>query len=430
MIDIPVLLTRDALNKIQSSTSPGGDLHLSRSTTDAFYIVKKVEVANDVTMPVGPNHKFTALRWTTGDYMGQWLTAVDETVHLHHLMMEGRPGTALSWAKFHELLPQTRRPRSGVAIPLITHAPIINEEWADAGVRSYVAWSVSLDGVFPTALEVEPEKTGVWRLDPQWPVAQLQQRRIAIIGLGSIGGRVADALAAYGLGTLDLVDPDRFLWHNQVRHVLGFESVGRGKVMAMRSMLQKRWPESRVNAHPWNAVSDAHLLRGLLGEVDLVVCAADGIAPRRIVSHLARRARIPAIQACVLADGAIGEVTRYRPNRRFGCLMCHRADLLARGAIDAEADQELDYGTGVSHKPMTAVGPDLHLVAHVAAKVAVATLQESLHGDERHRLPGEHAVIGLRPTPEFEAPFDVDAAAAITWADIPAPREQCATCAR
>ena len=63
--------------------------------------------------------------------------------------------------------------------------------------------------------------------------------------------------------------------------------------------------------------------------------------------------------------------------------------------MDAEADQELDYGTGRVHQPMTAVPPDLRYVGTFAAKVAIATLLESLHGDHTQQVPGEHAIIGL-----------------------------------
>lgn len=428
MTGSPILLTRSGMAQIAQSDAPGGDLHLSRSTIDDFYLVEKVEVANEVTIGVGPDRVFEALSWAADDYRGQWLTGIDESMHLRHLMLAGRPGSAFPWTDFTALVPQVRNPKWH-AIPLITHVPHLSKAWADVGVPHYAAWHVSKDGVSPVPLHVEPEQTGVWRLDPQWPVADLQGRRVAVVGVGSIGGRVAESLAAYGVGTIDLVDPDRLLWHNQVRHVLGSKSVGRGKARAMKASLEDRWPESHLNAWQWNVVDEAHLLRGLLPHVDAVVCAADGIAPRRVVSHLARRAGVPAIQACVLADGAIGEVIRFRPGRRFGCLLCQRADLITRGAIDAEADQELDYGTGVSHKPMTAVGPDLHLVAHLTAKMTVATILESLHGDERHHLPGESAVIGLRPSGEFAAPFDVENSAEVQWTDLPPPRPDCPTCA-
>ena len=96
--------------------------------------------------------------------------------------------------------------------------------------------------------------------------------------------------------------------------------------------------------------------------------------------------------------------------------------------MDAEADQELDYGTGQVHQPMTAVPPDLQSVGILAAKAVVATLLESLHGDHTQRLPGEHAVIGLQPAGDLAAPFDISTAGEIRWASIPPPRHSCPTC--
>ncbi|WP_425559020.1 ThiF family adenylyltransferase [Kutzneria kofuensis] len=46
-------------------------------------------------------------------------------------------------------------------------------------------------------------------------------------GAGSIGGAAAHALAAYGVGRLHLLDPDRLEWHNLPRHVCGEKHVGR-----------------------------------------------------------------------------------------------------------------------------------------------------------------------------------------------------------
>lgn len=181
-------------------------------------------------------------------------------------------------------------------------------------------------------------------------------------------------------------------------------------------------------AHRRDLVAEAHYIRPIVDRVDLVLCAADGIAPRRVVSHLSRRAQKAAILACVLDNGSIGEVIRLRPTPRFGCLLCLRQQLADQGAMDAEADQELDYGTGRVHQPMTAVPPDLRYVGTFAAKVAIATLLESLHGDHTQQVPGEHAIIGLRPTGDLAAPFDLSQAGDVRWSSIPRPRASCPTC--
>jgi hypothetical protein len=182
-----------------------------------------------------------------------------------------------------------------------------------------------------------------------------------------------------------------------------------------------------VHAHRLDVVANADQVRLILAEADIVLCAADGVAPRRVVSHLARRARKPAVLACVLEDGAVGEVIRLRPGPTQGCLLCLRAALMISGGIDPEAAQELGYGTGHVHRPMTAVGSDLHFIGDLAAKITVATELEA-RGAHDQRLPGDHAIVALRPKPGLAPPYDVAPAGKITWDVLPAPRADCPTC--
>jgi hypothetical protein len=88
---------------------------------------------------------------------------------------------------------------------------------------------------------------------------------------------------------------------------------------------------------------------------------------------------------------------------------------------------DADYGTGTTHRPMTAVGSDLHLVGQLAAKVSVATLLERC-GHPDQTLAGEHGVIGLRPQVGLAPPFDVDGSATIRWLPAKPPRPDCPTC--
>ena len=86
-------------------------------------------------------------------------------------------------------------------------------------------------------------------------------------------------------------------------------------------------------------------MRPLFRRCSLVLCAADGVAPRRVVSHLARRAERMAVLACVLFDGVFGEVIRLRPWPGRGCLLCQRAHLKSTGRMDPEP--ALDRGSGM-----------------------------------------------------------------------------------
>ncbi|MBM7497343.1 HesA/MoeB/ThiF family protein [Oerskovia paurometabola] len=420
------MLTREAIDKMANSRAGGGDLFFTHSQADDIYVASAVESVNGNVLPVTDLRSYSALARTGGRVLGQWLRCVPLDLHLGHFDLSRRPGSLFSLAAFQRIVPGVRDPR-GHAYPLVTQVEDVPTELKLVGVPTYAGWSVDDEGAAPLAIAIEPELSGISRLALQWPVADLQECRVVLVGVGSIGGSVAESLAAYGVGRIDLVDPDRLLWHNTVRHLLGPESVGRTKVSALAERINDRWPDTRAVGHTLDAVEEAHYLRPLLDGADIVVCAADGIAPRRAVSHLARAARVPAVLACVLDDGGVGEVLRLRPGPRHGCLMCQRRALEEQGAIDAEGDQELDYGTGLLHKPMTAVGPDLRLVADLAAKSAAATLLEARgHGDQR--LPGEHAVLALRSGNELAAPFDAPALGMVTWYPAHPPLPGCWTC--
>ena len=421
-----VVLPREAARRIEDADTNVGELDLHYLQSEDMYVVRRV-ARNNVGVQIALAD-YPTLNWGGKVFAGQWMKTPAPGINESHLDMLRRGADVYApYPEFKKLLPSLSDPGTRTGL-LITYDPDVPAEWLALGAQRFAAWLVSRDSVKPVPLAVEPETFGLSQLDGKWPVADLQRANIAVVGVGSIGAAAVQALAQYGVGNVSLVDPDRFLWHNMVRHVLGPDAVGRYKVDALKAMLEKRWPETSVDAHRLDVVEDAHLMRSLFAEADLVLCAADGVAPRRVVNHLARRAGKPAILACVLDDGAVAEVIRLRPGPRHGCLLCLRKSLRDQGALDAEAAQELDYGTGFVHRPMTAVGTDLHLVGQFAAKAAVATLLEAQHGDHTQRLPGDYATIGLRPPGDMAAPFDLDRALQVNWAGLPPPRPDCTTC--
>lgn len=421
------VLPRDAAQHIVNSTNNTEQLTLNHLSSEGLYVVDGFFTSFDSRMPVTIPREYKTLNWKGEQHIGQWFKGLDSDVNNAHLHLIRRPGTCMKLAAFKTLVPGVKKPGRHGAEFVITYCPDLSEEALKAGAHQFAGWIVDRSGAHPAQVAEEPEVLGTAQLEAKWPVGELAGDVVMVVGLGSIGGAVTDALAEMGVGQSVLVDPDRFLWHNVVRHVLGKEAVGRFKVDAMRDHLHDRWPEHNALPLAVDVVSMADFVRPLLPTVDLVVCAADGIAPRRVVSHLARRAGVPAVLACVLDDGGIGEILRLRNGPRYGCLLCHRAQIAAAGGIDPEADQELDYGTGQIHKSMTAIPTDLHTVGKLVAKVAVSTLLEGKHGIPM-RLPGEQAVIGLRSDLGLAAPYNVARVGDVAWNEIPAPREVCATC--
>jgi len=191
--------------------------------------------------------------------------------------------------------------------------------------------------------------------------------------------------------------------------------------------LRHCWPDTAVEPLALDVTADADRMRPLFHDSALIACAADGVVPRRVVSHLARRAGIPAVLACVLEDGEIGEIIRLLPWPTAGCLICHRQYLADIGGFDPEPALDQPYGTGTDHRPMTAVAGDLQLVGQLAAKIAIATLLEHA-GQYDQVLPGDHLVVGLRPHSGLPPHADLRHAAEFRWSRVGPPLPGCPTC--
>ncbi len=292
----------------------------------------------------------------------------------------------------------------------------------------WTAWNLTSTSATPADLLIlEDEYDPFVHLEGKWPTNITRNAHIVLIGLGSIGSATADALVDYDIGTLSLVDPDRLLPHNLVRHRCGYHDVGRYKVDAVKDRLDARPGKRTINAYRWNAIHDADHLRPLLQEASIAICTTDGVASRQAVSHLTKWARRSTVFSCVLDDGALGEIVRIRGSTEAGCLACHRRHLRTEGLMDPEPGIDRDYGEGTTHRPMTAVGGDLGLMGGFTAKAAVATLLEDA-GYRDQRLPGDHIIIGLRPGGDLAHPFDVDTSLAIEAHPLPEPVTPCSSC--
>lgn len=373
-----------------------------------------------------------AFKRPLGTKQGYWHRAHPD-LHVLWEQVAARGG-ALPQQLLQGLLEQPlANPGKGVFY-LVTYAPAPLPEPAGGelvanapSTPECVAWAISADAAQPLTLDVEPPHLGPVALAPQWPADDLASAHVVLVGAGSIGSAAARELAQYGVGRLSLVDPDRLAWHNVVRHTLPSRHVGRHKVEALAEELTRRWPTLHSDHYALDVVTHADLFRPLVDDADLVLCTADGVAARRVISHTARLARTDAVLACVLMDGELGEVLRLRAQRREGCLLCRRAAQVESGAVAAEAGLDLGYGTGHQHRPMTAVGSDLHLVASLAAKTTVATLLET-RGHGGHQLVGEHAVLRLRGGLPHAAPFHAASTGDLVWSPADPPRPDCPTC--
>lgn len=81
-------------------------------------------------------------------------------------------------------------------------------------------------------------------------VERLSRARVAVFGVGGVGGYVVEVLARSGVGTLDLVDSDRVSPSNLNRQLLALHStLGQYKVDAARTRVLDINPAAAVNTY-------------------------------------------------------------------------------------------------------------------------------------------------------------------------------------
>lgn len=133
----------------------------------------------------------------------------------------------------------------------------------------------------------------------------LRERRVAVAGLGGVGGSHVLALARLGVGAFHIADFDRFDLANMNRQAGAFMgTMGRPKAEVIAEMVREINPEAEVTVFPegvaGGASSDAYL-----AGCDVVLDGLDFfvIDVRRALFAAAAAAGIPAVTAAPLGTG-------------------------------------------------------------------------------------------------------------------------------
>ncbi len=81
-------------------------------------------------------------------------------------------------------------------------------------------------------------------------VEKLKRSRVAVFGIGGVGGYVVEALARSGVGTLDLIDNDTVSESNLNRQIVALHStIGRLKTEVAAERVKDINPDITVNVH-------------------------------------------------------------------------------------------------------------------------------------------------------------------------------------
>lgn len=164
-------------------------------------------------------------------------------------------------------------------------------------------------------------------LGPQ-SMEKLAASRVAIFGIGGVGGAVCEALVRSGVGALDLIDDDRVCLTNLNRQIIATRrTVGQFKVDAMRERILEVNPDAQVQVHkcfflPENAEQFP------FDEYDYIVDAVDTVTAKVALVLKAREKNVPII-SCMGAGNKL-DATAFRVADIYSTRVCPLARVMRR----------------------------------------------------------------------------------------------------
>ena len=126
---------------------------------------------------------------------------------------------------------------------------------------------------------------------------KLQNSRVAVFGVGGVGGYVVEALTRTGIGAIDLIDNDTVSQSNLNRQIIAtYDTIGKYKTEVMRDRILSINPECRVEVHNCFYLPETQSQFDF-SKYDYVVDAIDTVTGKIALVMQAKEANTPIISS-------------------------------------------------------------------------------------------------------------------------------------
>lgn len=126
---------------------------------------------------------------------------------------------------------------------------------------------------------------------------RLAQCRVAVFGIGGVGGYTAEALARSGIGEIDLIDSDTVSLTNLNRQIIALRStIGKYKVDVMKERILDINPDIKVHVHKCFYLPETKDEFDF-SQYDYVVDAVDTVTAKLQLVEEANAAGVPVISS-------------------------------------------------------------------------------------------------------------------------------------
>lgn len=157
-------------------------------------------------------------------------------------------------------------------------------------------------------------------------IDRLSERRVAVFGVGGVGGFVCEALARSGVGKLTLIDGDTVAKSNINRQIIALEStVGNHKAEVMKDRILDINPNAEVEA--LNIFLNSETVSTIdFTQFDYIVDAVDDIKAKVLLAKIADENKIPIIAA--MGAGNKTDPTKFEVSDIFKTSVCPLARIM------------------------------------------------------------------------------------------------------
>lgn len=141
---------------------------------------------------------------------------------------------------------------------------------------------------------------------------QLKNSSVAVFGLGGLGGVIGEILCRSGIGSLKIVDNDKFDPTNLNRQIFCFrDTLHKPKTNVTEKFLKRINPGIKIEKFAGIAQSNIRLI---LKNAAVAVLAIDSAKPCLMISRTARELGIPLVEGWALPFGNVRVITKDTPS--------------------------------------------------------------------------------------------------------------------
>lgn len=180
---------------------------------------------------------------------------------------------------------------------------------------------------------------------------KLHNAKVAVFGIGGVGGYAVEALVRSGVGSFVLVDDDKVCLTNLNRQIIATrKTVGKYKTDVMKERLLEINPDAKVEVRKcFYLPENAHEFD--FSEYDYVIDAVDTVTAKLEIIMQAQKSNVPVISS--MGAGNKTDPTKFQVSDIYKTSMCPLAKVMRRECKKRRIKKlKVVYSTEKSQRPI------------------------------------------------------------------------------